>query len=115
MLNALLTLALAGCGAGWQREAATPTTQIPPRKQVRVYHGGRVERWHAAKMTGDSITGIHWLRPIECDSCRLALPLAQVDSIEVGDPSLGMRKSMGLGYGMMAVMYIFLCSEMCGD
>jgi hypothetical protein len=115
LLGAFLSAALSGCGAGWHREEATPATLIPPRKQVLVYHGGGVERWHAVAVTRDSIVGIHWLRPIECDSCRTALPLAQVDSIEVGDPSLGARKSMALGYGALVVISWYLCSRLCGD
>lgn len=114
LLTAFLCLDLSACGAGWHRVEPSPASTIPPRQQVLVYHGGVVDRWHATTMTSDSIVGIHWLKPIECDSCRTSLPLTQVDSIKVGDPSAGFRKSAALGYGIMAVAGWYLCSLMCG-
>lgn len=107
----LTTVSLAGCGAGWHQVPAEPTTAIPPRKQVLVYHhGGAPERWHAARISEDSISGIHWLSPIEGDTGRVALPLAAVDSIQVGDPAQGFVKSYLLSvYVILPVAYVALC------
>jgi hypothetical protein len=90
---------------------ADPATTIPPRKQVLVYRARGVDRLHAATISADSLSGIPWLRPIECDSCRTTIPLAEVDSIEVGDPSAGFGKSVGLGYGLMLVFLWFTCTQ----
>lgn len=40
-------------------------------------------------ITPDSISGIPFLAPLTCDSCRAIFPRAQVDSIQVGDPTGG--------------------------
>ncbi len=70
-----------------------------------------MERWHATTMTSDSIVGIHWLTPIECDSCRVSLPLATVDSIRVGDPAKGFWKSYGFAVYIAAPVTLFvLCA-----
>ena len=101
---------LVGCGAGWRTVPPTPETTIPSRKQVLVYHGGAVERWHAVRITGDSVTGIPWLRPIEGDTGRIALPRATVDSLSAGDPATGFVKSYLLSvYVIAPVTLILLC------
>lgn len=113
---ALAGLMLSGCGAGWHHEPATPQTTIPPRKQVRVYHGASVERWHAVRIGADSITGIHWLAPIETDTGRVALPLRIIDSLQVGDPSEGFRHSAALTYVGLIAVGVLLCQiGYCGD
>jgi hypothetical protein len=111
LFAALLCFTISACGAGWHRVDPVPSTLIPARKQVLVYHGGAVERWHATTLTSDSIAGVHWLDPIECDSCRTSLPLTAVDSIEIGDPSDGFRNSVGLGYGLMLAFLWFTCTQ----
>ncbi len=115
LLIALLSLALSGCGAGWHRVDAPPATMIPPRQQVLVYHGSAVERWHATTMISDSIVGIPWLTPIECDTCRVSLPLATVDSIRVGDPAKGFWRSYAFGaYVALPVTALLLCAYFGG-
>lgn len=114
-LTLFVFLALTGCGAGWRQEPATPATTVPPRKQVQIFRGGEMDRWHAVSFTADSVVGIPWLQPIECDSCRRALPLAGVDSIQVGDPSLAFRNSMGVFYVGTLLASWWLCSMICGE
>ena len=87
------TLLVAGCGAGWHEIKPSPTTVVPPRQQVLVYHAGALERWHAVRFGADSVSGIHWLKPIEGDTGRVALPLASIDSLRAGDPATGFVKS----------------------
>lgn len=99
---------LSACGAGWHRVEPLPSTTIPARQQVLVYHGTATERWHATTVTSDSITGVHWLTPIECDSCRVALPLTAVDSIVVGDPATGFVKSY------LFTVYVLLPAALIG-
>ena len=109
-LLAGLALLLSGCGAGWHTVDPAPTTTIPPRQQVLVYHGGATERWHAVRIDADSVTGIHWLKPIEGDTGRMAVPLASVDSLVAGDPAEGFVKSYFFGvYVLMPVTLVALC------
>jgi hypothetical protein len=66
---------------------------MPIRQQVQVWHGGQVERWHALILSSDSVSGVPFVRPADCDSCRLAVGRAEVDSIRVGQPVLGFWKT----------------------
>ena len=52
--------------------------------RVRIWTHDSVFQWHAVLVTRDSITGIPSSLPAQCDSCRLALPVSAVDSLNVG-------------------------------
>ncbi|HTK55589.1 MAG TPA: hypothetical protein VL295_02110 [Gemmatimonadales bacterium] len=94
----LLVLFLASCGPGWHRTDVVPGTALEARDQFLIHHGTTTDRWHAVKVSEDSVIGIPWLQPIECDSCRVALPRASVDSIRAGHPVGGFWK----GYALVA-------------
>jgi hypothetical protein len=51
--------------------------------EVRIWTHGHLLRWHAVSMLVDSITGIPYKSPLDCDSCRQAIPRAEVDSVIV--------------------------------
>jgi hypothetical protein len=91
----LAILFVAGCGAGWSREPATSLGGLDPNQQVQVWVGGVKHRWHGLQINGDSVSGLHYLAPLTCDSCRRSLPVSAVDSIRVGDPPGGFWKSFG--------------------
>ncbi|MCX6069867.1 MAG: hypothetical protein NTU91_03260 [Chloroflexi bacterium] len=90
-----LAIGLAGCGAGWHRTQPS-LGPLPVRQQVQVWHGGLVERWHAVMLSPDSVSGVPFLRPANCDSCRLAVSRADVDSVRAGHPVLGYWKTAAL-------------------
>ena len=92
-----------GCGAGWHRPATASTGALPPRQQVQVSQAGSAVRWQAVRVSGDSVSGIPFLRPITCDSCRTAFPRATVDSIRLGSPVGGFWKTVGLITGAFVV------------
>lgn len=46
-------------------------------------------RLHGLRIGPDSLSGIPFLKPIECDSCRVSIARAEVDSIRAGDPPGG--------------------------
>lgn len=87
---------LASCGPGWHRVEMTPTPDLDPLTQYLVHHGAVADRWHALRITSDSVSGVSFLKPIECDSCRMAIPLASVDSIREGHPTAGLLKGAGV-------------------
>lgn len=107
--SGLLLLLLAGCGPGWHRTEVAPDTALEARDQFLVHHGGAVDRWHAVRVTNDSVIGIPWLQPIDCDSCRVALPRASVDSIRTGHPVAGFWKS----YALVVYGPFILLSSIC--
>src|ERR1700675_550378 len=85
---------LQACGAGWHRPPDLERARLSPRQQVQVWHRGRAERWHGLRFLADSVSGISAFRPVDCDSCRVALPRAEVDSIRLGNPVAGFWRSV---------------------
>ena len=104
---------LLGCGAGWHQPAAVAPDGIPARQQVQVWHNGSVLQWHAVRITPDSVSGVPYFRPVDCDSCRRRVPRAAVDSIRLGNPVAGFWKSVGLVVGTLAAFGVIYCWEGC--
>jgi len=75
--------------------------------------GGSAVRWQAVRVSGDSVSGIPFLRPITCDSCRTALPRATVDSIRLGSPVAGFWKTVGLITGTFVLAGLIYCWQGC--
>jgi hypothetical protein len=110
------SVALAGlclvnaCGAGWQREEVAPRGELPRRQQVQVWTGQRSRVLHGVRLGPDSLTGVPFHLPPDCDRCRVALPRAAVDSIRLGNQERGALRSLALGYvavGAAAVLLYF--------
>ena len=70
---------------------------------------GRVHRWHAVRSSPDSVSGISFLQPIDCDSCRVSIPQTAVDSLRLGNPTGALWRSVGLTLGAAAVTALLLC------
>lgn len=66
-------------------------------------------RWHALVVATDSISGVPFTRPPACDSCRVAVPRALVDSVRLGNPTAGFWKSVGLGMGLTLAAVVAIC------
>jgi hypothetical protein len=109
-----LALAQAGCGAGWRRTAELPPGALPSGRQAEVWRGGRVERLHAVIITADSLSGSPFLRPRDCDTCRVAFPRAEVDSVRLGHPERGFWKGVGLALGAVVVLAFVACGLSLG-
>lgn len=115
LLAPLALLILTGCGPGWQRTEPTPGAAIDPETQHLVFGGDSTVRWHALRVSGDSVSGIPWLTPVTCDSCRRSRPLAGVDSIQVGHPEKGFWKGVGVVYLAPLLVFAVLCRfQPCG-
>ncbi len=56
---------------------------VPERRPLEVWSGGKRYDVHAVRVVGDSVVMVpHW-KPPECDSCRIVVPRAAVDSVRV--------------------------------
>jgi len=99
---------LMACGAGWHRQDVAEGS-LEPSQQVQVFRQGRVLQWHAVVVAPENVSGISFLQPIKCDSCRASIPRASVDSIRFGDPLAGFWKTFGLVVGSMAVFCAVYC------
>jgi hypothetical protein len=114
-LRAALLLALSliqvRCGAGWHRIAPPAPAVLPPRQQVEVWQAGRALRLHAVRLTTDSLSGVPYLQPPDCDSCRVRLPRGPIDSLRTGNPTAGFWKAVGLTLGGALVVGVIACAS----
>lgn len=94
-----LTLAQMACGAGWRRVTEPEPRTLPARQQVQVWRGGRALQLHAVEFGSDSVSGIPYLQPEDCDTCRVAVAASEVDSVRVGNPPAGFWRSFALVLG----------------
>ncbi len=76
-----ITLTQVACATGSQRVALSPTPTFRPRQQVEVWRQGKATTLHAVQVAADSVSGVPYWQPIECDSCRVSLDLGSVDSL----------------------------------
>lgn len=81
----LAAIILQGCAAHWQRITLPPDTVLASRQQVQLWQGTRARVLHAVRVTPDSLLGIPFQKPPSCDSCRVTLARAQIDSVRFGD------------------------------
>ena len=80
-----LLLIAGGCTpVGWHR--VDLTSRFRRREQVKVWSRGRVERWHAVVFSRDSVSGIPYKMPLNCDRCRRSIAQTQVDSLRTATP-----------------------------
>ena len=112
---AVIALAVwsASCGAGWHQARQLGPGSLSPRQQVQVWSGATARRWHAVRVGPDSISGIPFVRSTTCDSCRIALPRAAVDSVRLGDPVGGFWKTVALVLGAFTLAFIYTCRGGC--
>jgi hypothetical protein len=112
----LLVLMLVwGCGAGWHRPRAELPAPLPARQQVQIWRNGVALQWHAVRLTADSVSGISFLQPVQCDSCRVSVPRATVDSLRLGNPVAGFWKTMGLVTAIIFTPAIIYCWKGCSS
>ncbi len=109
-----LAVLSASCGAGWHQLKQLEAGALAPRQQIQVWSGGTARRWHAVRVGPDSITGIPFAQPTTCDTCRIAVPRAAVDSIRLGDPVEALWKSVALVLGTFTLFWIYTCRSGCG-
>jgi hypothetical protein len=102
LLLALVLLATS-CGAGWRSLPGLEPGSLRPRQQAQRVHGVVVGQ--------NSISGIPFARPLECDSCRITLPRSQVDSVRVGSPVAGFWKSVGLVSAGVMIACVMWCIQ----
>ena len=96
-LRLLVLLSIGGCGAAWRRPVMSPSGPLPPRQQVQVWTGGRMLRLHGVIVGADTVSGVPFLKSLDCDSCRVRIERAEVDSLRLGEPVGGFWKTAALG------------------
>lgn len=96
------------CGAGWHREELGPERQPPTRQQVQLWRGHQTQVLHAVIVGPDSVSGVPFHLPPECDSCRVTVARSTVDSMRLGNQERGVLGSLALGYVALGVAALIL-------
>ena len=87
------------------RRVEFPTAQpFPTRQQLEVWRGRKASTLHAVLQTRDSLSGVPVYRPPSCDSCRVTLPLAEIDSVRAVSVEKAALLTHGLVFGFAAVV-----------
>ena len=73
---------LGGCASSPKPVSAAPSRALSPRDRVQVWSGRGSQVLHAVRFTDASVSGVPYLQPPECDSCRVSLTLSAVDSMK---------------------------------
>ncbi len=70
-------------------------------------------RLHGVIVGPDSVSGIPFRKPPDCDSCRVRIERAEVDSLRIGEPVNGFWKTAALGaaIGLIVVCYTGWCES----
>ena len=107
-----LAIPQAACGAGW-RQPIEPISAIlrDSRQQVQVWHAGRPLQLHGVTISAESLHGVLYHRPLECDSCRIGLARSEVDSLRTGSPPAGLWRSTGLIVGLLFAFAVISCTR----
>lgn len=106
-------LLVQGCGAGWRRPAEPVPGPLAPRQQVEVWQGNRATRWHAVVVTADSVSGVPYFRPIDCDRCRVGVARSTVDSLRLGNPVAAFWNTIALVMAAGLAFLAIYCSQGC--
>jgi hypothetical protein len=74
--------ALTAC-VSWRPIASVQPGELPPRQEYRLATHGHFYRLHALRWGADSVSGVPYLQPPSCDSCRLAFSTREIEGIQV--------------------------------
>ena len=67
---------------------------------------------HGVALTDSALTGVPFLQPLDCDSCRVVVLRSTIDSVRNGDQVGGAFASVALG--VVAVLGFFFISCQVG-
>ena len=100
--------AASACSGGWHRLDDLTPQVLPARTQVQVWQGERVTLLHGVTLESDTLRGVPFIRVPTCDSCRVQVALAAVDSLRLGSKERGFFRSVGLVLVISSVLgYLF--------
>jgi hypothetical protein len=96
---AVLLAATVACQR-WQLDSSALTTPQPDRRQLEIWSQGRSTVVHGLRVQGDSVVGVPYWKPLDCDSCAVRFARGQVDSVRVQAPD-NVRSTASLAAGVM--------------
>ncbi|HEY4100436.1 MAG TPA: hypothetical protein VGM20_06130 [Gemmatimonadales bacterium] len=82
----LVVFAAYGC-ANWQPVAISPAPHPVDQRAILEFHvHDQVVRLHGVRFSADSLSGVPWLKHLNCDSCRVQYALADISQPRAGHP-----------------------------
>jgi len=72
---------LATSGCYWGKTPLDHPIPINRRYPVWIWSGDSAVKWHAVRLTEDSVSGIPFRLSVKCDTCRRSMPRSHVDSM----------------------------------
>lgn len=103
---AFLTAMLSLSCASPRTVVLTPGTALKPRQQVEIWHNGKSATLHAVRLTNDSLSGVPIHLSPQCDTCRVAIATANLDSTRVVNGERNALLTVGLVIGAAAVVLL---------
>ena len=104
-----VTLLLSACSTGWRRIPVEDSLALSRHQMAQVWRAGHVSRMYGLVVLADSLRGIPFPRPLDCDSCRVVVPRAEVDSIRVGNSDASLSRLVLTAGFVAALAYVFIC------
>ena len=82
---------------------------------MQVWHSGRATILHGVHVDSTALRGIPYHKPLDCDSCAVVIPRADVDSVRIGDLSNGLWRTVALAVAMAGVIgFVHCLKQDCG-
>lgn len=108
----LLILA-SGCSAGWRRMQPPGPRIYDKRQQVQVWRGTETVVLHAVVVDSASLSGVPFIEHPDCDSCRMSLPIASVDSVRLGNRERGFLVGVWIVALSIGALLAYWCLDGC--
>jgi len=77
---------LNGC-THWRKDETVLLAPVPERKPVQIFTPTSTIIAHSVRVDPTTLSYISRYRPSDCDSCRVTIPLATVDSVRASKVS----------------------------
>ena len=105
-----LLFAISGCGPTWRRVPVSPETPGVAYAAVQVWRHGKATYLADSRITKDAVTGVpansHGSPANDClsEACRIAISLADVDSVRMGSATRTQALHAALALGLVVVV-----------
>lgn len=99
-----VTILLAACSLGPRRIALPPSETLPEHRDVEVWRDGKAVRLRRLEFDVDTLRGQLSEASDECDSCTVAVPIAEIDSLRLGRDDRTSRMIVGIPVAAFALV-----------
>lgn len=98
----LLPILLASC-THWVKDEKVLLDPVPVRDQLQIFTPAGDIRAHSVRVDSTTLSYVPYVMPPDCDSCRITLPRASVDSVR--SSKLSVSRNVVLFASLFALGY----------